>query len=121
MRRLAHRDIEQYLKARLKERTRDPVGKERFTQVKLFEWAVAHDYLETSPAAGLPAIKGDADNQPLRTVAEILAIQIRVGLAEAEAAALWDTLYRTPAEIGTLLQLVRERSLRTYLGRPAAR
>ncbi len=37
--RVTHRDLEQYLQARLKERTPDTVGKERFTLVKLFESA----------------------------------------------------------------------------------
>ena len=90
--RLAHRDLDQYLQARLKERKADTVGKERFPLVKLFEWAVAHGYLDASPAAGLAAIKGDADKQPFGTVAEIEAILARGGLDDAEAATLWDCL-----------------------------
>jgi len=108
--RLAHRDLDQYIQARLKERKADTVGKERFTLVKLFEWAVAHGFLDASPAAGLAAIKGDADKQPFRTVAEIEAILARGGLGDAEASALWDCLYLTPGEIGAVLGLVRERA-----------
>ncbi len=112
--RVTHRDLEQYLQARLKERTPDTVGKERFTLVKLFEWAVAHGILDASPAAGLPAIRGDADKRPFRTVAEIEAILARGGLDDEEAAALWDGVYLRPAEIGGLLELVRGRASKDY-------
>ena len=77
--RVTHRGLEQYLQARLKEQTPDTVGKERFTLVKLFEWAVVHGILDASPAAGLPSIRGDADKRPFRTVAEIEAILTRGG------------------------------------------
>jgi len=112
--RVTHRDLEQHLQARLKERTPDTVGKERFTLVKLFEWAVANGFLEASPAAGLPAIKGDADKKPFRTVAEIEATLARGGLDAVEAAGLWDCLYLTPGEIGGLLELVKARAQKDY-------
>ena len=112
--RVTRRDLDQYIQARLKERTPDTVGKERFTLVKLFEWAVAHGFLDVSPAVGLPAIKGDADKKPFRTVAEIEATLARGGLGEAEAAGLWDSLYLTPDEIGGLLVLVKARAHKDY-------
>ena len=94
--RIAHRDLEHFLQARLKERTADTVSKERFTLVKLFEWGVAYSYLETSPAASLPTIKSNADKKPFRTIAEIEGIQSQGGLDESETANLWDCLYLTP-------------------------
>jgi integrase len=112
--RIVRRDLEQYLQARFKVRTAETVGKERFTLVKLFEWAVAHEYLEASPAVALTTIKGDADKKAFRTVAEIDAILERGGLSETEAAELWDCLYLTPPEIGDLLALVRTRASRDY-------
>jgi hypothetical protein len=105
--RLTHRDLEQYIQARLKVLTPDTVGKERFTLVKLFEWAVANACLHSSPAAGLATIRGDADKNPFRTVAEVEVTLKRGGLDEQASAALWDSLYLTPSEIGTLLALVR--------------
>ena len=62
-----------------------------------------------------PRIKGDADKKPFRTVAEIEAILARGGLDDAEAAALWDCLYLTPAEIGGLLDLVKSRASKDVL------
>jgi integrase len=112
--RLTHRDLEQYLQGRLKVRTPDTVGKERFTLIKLFEWGVANAGLPASPAAGLPTIRGDADKKPFRTIAEIDVILKRGGLEERESAALWDSLYLTPTEIGTLLALVRSRAIKDY-------
>ena len=112
--RLTHRDLELYIQARLKERTPDTVGKERFTLVKLFEWGVAHEHLDVSPASRLPAIRGNADKKSFRTVAEIEATLARGGLGDEEAAGLWDSLYLTPAEIGGLLELVRSRAGKDY-------
>jgi hypothetical protein len=76
------RDLEYYLQARLKHCKADTVAKERFTLVKLFEWAVANAHIETSPAAKLAPIKGDADKPPFRTVAEIEVILARGGLSD---------------------------------------
>ena len=58
----------------------------------------------------LPAIQGDVDRRPFRTIAEVEAILARGGLDESEAGALWDCLYLTPVEIAGLLQVVRERA-----------
>jgi integrase len=112
--RIAHRDLERYLQGRLASRTTDTVAKERFTLVKLFEWAVAQGYLAASPAAGLPTIKGDSDKRPFRTVAEIEAIVARGGLGDGEASELWECLYLTPEEIGGLLTLVRFSATEDY-------
>src|SRR4051812_380815 len=51
--RIVHRDLERFLQTRLKERTPSTVHKERDTITSLFKWAVAHGYLDASPAAGL--------------------------------------------------------------------
>jgi len=112
--RLGHRDLDQYLQARLKERTADTVGKERFTLVKLFEWAVANGHLTTSPAVNLPTIKGNSNKKPFRTVAEIEAILARGGLGDEESASFWDSLYLLPSEIGELLTLVKSMSAKEY-------
>ena len=108
------RDLEQFLRARLKERKAETVSKERFTIVKLFEWAVAHGCMDASPAAGLPTIKGNADKQTFRTIAEIESILTRGGLDESQSADLWDCLYLTPPEMAELLTLVSARGCKDY-------
>jgi integrase len=106
--RVAHRDLEAYLQARLKERSPSTADKERTTIVQLFRWAIAQGYLETSPATVLSPIRGELEPPPFRTIAEIEAIQARGGLSNAEALALWECLYLNPAEIGDLLRTVRD-------------
>lgn len=108
--RVAHRDLESYLQARLKERSPSTVGKERTTLVQLFRWAVAQGHLDASPAAGLSHIQGEVELPRFRTAAEVEAMLARGGLNEAEVNGAWDCLYLTPAEIAGLLRLVRERA-----------
>jgi integrase len=108
--RIAHRDLESYLQARLKERSPSTVDKERTTIIQLFQWAVAHRHLDASPAAGLSPIQGDVELPPFRTVAEIESMIARGGLDMAGIDDLWDCLYLTPAEIADLLSTVRERA-----------
>ena len=112
--RVSHRDLEQHLQSRLKERTADTVAKERFTLVKLFDWAVSHGFMEISPAAKLPSIRGDADKKPFRTSGEIEVTLTRGGLNDDEAASLWNSVYLTPDEIGGLLGLVRAKATREF-------
>jgi integrase len=108
--RIVQRDLEQYLQARLKERSPSTVDKERSTIIGLFKWAVAYGHLETSPGTRLTGIKGDVDLPSFRTIAEIEATLARGGLDEAEALKLWDCLYLNPAEIAVLLRTVRDRA-----------
>jgi integrase len=106
--RIAHRDLEAYLQARLKERSPSTVDKERTTIIGLFKWAVAHRHLDASPAAGLSPIQGEVELPPFRTIAEIESAIARGGLDSAGINDLWDCLYLTPAEIAGLLSTVRE-------------
>jgi integrase len=108
--RVERRDLEAYLQARLKERAHTTVSKERETVVGFFRWAVARAYLGASPAADLTRVKAGGDPPPFRTVQEIEAIVNRGGLSESESWGLWRCLYLTPAEIGEVLRLVRERA-----------
>ena len=108
--RIAHRDLEHYLQARLKERTPSTVHKERDTITSLFRWAVAHGYLDASPAAGLTPIKEEVELPRFRTIAEIEETLSRGGLGEAEVNDAWDCLFLAPAEIADLLRTVRERA-----------
>jgi integrase len=112
--RIAHRDLEQYLQARLKERTPSTVHKERDTITSLFKWAVAHGYLDASPAAGLTPIKEEVELPRFRTTAEIEELLSRGGLSEAEVNDAWDCLYLSPPEIAGLLRTVRERADTDY-------
>jgi integrase len=108
--RITRRDLEQFIQARLKERTPSTVHKERDTISQLFKWIVAQGYLDASPAVSLTPVKEEVELPPFRTIAEIEAIQARGGLSDAEALALWNCLYLTPAEIAALLQTVRDRA-----------
>ena len=80
--RIAHRDLEQHLQGRLKERTPSTVDKERTTIIQLFRRAVAHRYRAGSPAAELVEIKGEVDQAPFQTVAEIGSMIARGGLGQ---------------------------------------
>ena len=64
--RIAQRDLESFLQARLKERSPSTVDKERTTIIQLFRWAVGQGDLESSPAVDLPVIKrgGAEDHDP---------------------------------------------------------
>lgn len=108
--RIARRDLELFLQARLKERSPSTVDKERTTVIQLFRWAVAQGDLESSPAVDLPVIKGDVDLPPFRTAAEIEAMIARVGLGPEAMLKVWDCLYLNPQEIAGLLRTVRERA-----------
>jgi integrase len=112
--RITHRDLEQFLQARLKVRTPATVHKERDTVGQFFRWLVAHGHLAASPASCLSPVKGEVDLPPFRTIAEIEAVLARGGLSEPEALALWDCLYLTPAEIAGLLGTVRARAAADY-------
>ena len=111
---IVHRDLDQYLQARLKVRSSSTVHKERDTLRTLFSWLVANGYLDSSPASSLGPIKGEVELAPFRTISEIEAIMSRGGLSDAEILKLWDCLYLTPAEIADLLQTIRERSDTDY-------
>jgi integrase len=108
--RVERRDLEAYLQARLKERAHTTVSKERETVVSFFRWAVARGYLGASPAADLTRVKASGGPPAFRTLREIEAIVARGGLSESESWGLWRCLYLTPAEIGEVLRLVRERA-----------
>ncbi len=108
--RIARRDVEQYLQARLKEPSPSTVDKERTTDIQLLRWAVAQGDLASSPAIDLPVIKGDVDLPPFRTAAEIEDMIARGGLGPDMLLKVWDCLYLNPAEIGGLLRTIRERA-----------
>src|SRR5207249_3326166 len=71
--RITRRDLEQFLQARVKERTPTTVHKERDTISQLFRWLIAQGYLDASPAVGLTPIKGEVELPSFRTIAEIEA------------------------------------------------
>lgn len=108
--RIEYRDLEDFVQARLKERSHTTVSKERETVAKFFEWTMARGYLTTSPAANLTKVKPDGDLPAFRTVNEIEAIIARGGLTRAAEWALWDAVFLNPKEIAGVLALVRERS-----------
>jgi integrase len=112
--RITHRDLEQFLQARLKVRTPATVHKERDTIGQFFAWLVSHDHLAASPAVGLSPVKGEVDLPPFRTTAEIEAILARGGLSESDTAELWNCLFLMPAEIAGLLSTVRDRAAADY-------
>ncbi len=107
---MVHRDLEQFLQARLKKRSAATVHKERSTIVQFFDWAVANGVLALSPATRLSSIKGDVERPPFRTVSQIETILARGGLSTTEDLDLWECLYLNPVEIAALLGLVRERA-----------
>jgi integrase len=103
------RDLEGFLQARLKERSRTTVSKERETVVQFVRWAVGRKYLEEAPLNDLTEVKGGVKLPPFRTVEEIERTLARGGLTRDEEWALWDCLYLTPSEIAGVLALVRGR------------
>jgi integrase len=109
--RVERRDLEAFLQARLKVRSQTTVSKERVTVGQFFDWSVAVGHLAGSPAVGLTRVKPAGDLPPFRTYQEIEATVARGGLSPREVLRLWDCLYLSPAEIGELLALVRERSV----------
>ncbi len=74
------RDLDRHLLERRRKAKADTVSKERATIVQLFRWAVEQGYLQTSPANKLAKLKGAAERQKFRTLAEIQAVIDRGGL-----------------------------------------
>jgi integrase len=105
------RDLEGVLQARLKERSPTTVSKEQLTVAQFFDWAVARKYLAASPATHLSRVKPAGDLPPFRTYRDIEAIIARGGLSPRDVLRVWDCLFLSPAEVGDLLALVRERSV----------
>jgi integrase len=105
-------DLQGFIQARLKERSRTTVGKERGTVVQFFRWAAGRQYLGDSPAAELEKLPASRKLAHFRTAEEIEAVLSRGGLTLAESWALWDGLYLTPDEIADLLAAMRRRARR---------
>ncbi|WP_439624731.1 tyrosine-type recombinase/integrase [Gemmata sp.] len=101
------RDLDGFVQARLATRHPNTAERERITLLQFYKWAVRHEYLAASPAAGLAPIKGGEDRPPFRTAAEIERVIARGGLTDEERLDLWDTLYLGPPEIAGLLTVVR--------------
>lgn len=100
-------ELNRFLQHRLKIRQPVTVQKERITLIQFYKWVVRQGYLEISPAADLPVIKGGEDSSHFRTVEEIQRILQRGGLSKDETMQLWQCLYLTPQEIALLLQIVK--------------
>jgi integrase len=105
-------DLQGFIQARLKERSRTTVGKERGTVIQFFRWAAGREYLGGSPATELDRFPASRKVAHFRTAEEIEAILSRGGLGRNESWALWDCLYLTPGEIADLLSAVREQARR---------
>src|SRR5205085_1514035 len=75
--RITHAHLTECLQRRQLQSCSETVKKERVTIVQLFAWACAQGHLQTSPAAGLPKIKGSGHRAPSRTVAESEALRPR--------------------------------------------
>ncbi len=109
--RIEYRDLERFIQARLKERSKTTVSKERETIVKFFDWVAARSYLTKSPAVELTTVKTEGNrSSTFRTVEEIEAVIARGGMTGAQEWSLWDWLYLTPVEIAEVLATVRERA-----------
>jgi integrase len=108
--RITHRDLEHFLQFRLQQRNPRTVHKERETIRQMFGWLVAQEYLDASPAVALTTIRCEVELPPFRTASEIETILRRGGLSEEEGFDLWNCLYLTPTEIGSLLKTVRDRA-----------
>lgn len=105
--RVAFRDLDGYLTARLAVRHPNTAERERITLLQFFKWVVRRGDLAASPAAGLVPIKAGEDRPPFRTAAEVARVLERGGLGGAQALAVWECLYLSPAEIAGLLAVVR--------------
>lgn len=108
------RDLDGFVQARLAARHPNTAERERITLLQFYKWAVRHEYLAVSPAAGLAPIKGGEDRPPFRTAVEIERVVARGGLTDEERLDLWDTLYLGPSEIAGLLATVRANAATDY-------
>jgi integrase len=107
---LRHKDLDQVLRKRMKEVSTTTVKKERQTIVRLFCWAAQQELIDSSPAAGLPAVKAGSDHPPFRTLEEIEEMLEQGDLSDMQVAEIWERLYLTPREIAEILAIVRDRS-----------
>jgi integrase len=110
--RIQKKHVEAFLQARLRERARTTVVKERETVQQFFAWAVRCEYIVSSPTNELTKVTASTKLPPFRTVAEIEASIGRGGLSRAEEWALWECLFLQPSEIAGILAMVRERHKR---------
>ncbi len=109
---VARRHLDDFLQARLRERTGDTVAKERATLLAFFGWCERRGYVAAAPTDGMVAVKKGGGAAKFQALAQVEATLARGGLAPAAAAALWDWLYLSPAEIAGLLALVKARARR---------
>ena len=100
--------LDRYLQHRLAIRHPNTVERERISLMQFYKWVVTQGHLALSPAAKLPPIKGGIDQPPFRTIAEVERIIHRGGLTDEQRLNLWDCLYLSPSEIGSLLLAVRQ-------------
>jgi integrase len=105
-------DLQGFIQAGLKERSRTTVGKERGAVIQIFRWAAGREYVGGSPAAELEKSPASRNQAHFRTAEEIEAVLSRGGLSREASWALWDCLYLTPGEAADLLAAVRERRRR---------
>ena len=109
---VTRRHLDDFLQARLRERTGDTVAKERATLLAFFGWCARRGYVAAAPTDGMVAVKKGGNGSKFQALAQVEATLARGGLAPAAAAALWDWLYLSPAEIAGLLALVKSRARR---------
>jgi integrase len=102
------RALDRYLQSRLAIRQPNTAERERISLMQFYKWVVAQGHLAVSPGAGLAPIKGGVDRPPFRTVNEVNRIIQRGGLTNEEILDLWECLYLSPDDIGSLLATVRK-------------
>lgn len=105
---IGYRDLDDFLQTRFAARHANTVERERITLLQFFRWIVRRGYLSQSPASGLLPVKGDVDRPPFRTITEIQQILDRGGRSTTEYLDLWECLYLNPAEIASLLTVIRK-------------
>ena len=104
------RDLEQQLAARIVASSATTAAKERRTLRHFFKWAANNGYVSVSPATDLPVITCGEDRPRFRTIAEVEEVIVRGGTTKEQVLDIWECVYLTPAEIASILGVVRERA-----------
>ena len=110
MDRITQADLRAFLDARMADRHANTVERTRQTFRQFFAWCEEEKHLKENLMAGVKRVGQIPTLERFRNKSEIDALIARGGLTEKQEKDAWKCLFLLPAEIGDLLELVKEKA-----------
>ena len=108
--RITQADLRAFLDARMADRHANTVERTRQTFRQFFAWCEEEKHLKENLMAGVKRVGQIPTLERFRNKSEIDALIARGGLTEQQEKDAWKCLFLLPAEIGDLLELVKEKA-----------